>query len=74
MNKLIDAVSPSLIATLSLFIGYFIGSRSNKFLTELQKLRDFVGFNVISFEKDLTKINARLSRLERFVQFDEDTD
>ncbi len=74
MNKLIDAVSPSLIAILFLFIGYFIGSRSNKFLTELKQLRDFVSSNLISLDKDLAKINARLSRLERFVQFDEDTD
>ncbi len=77
MDKLIDAVPPVLIIGLSLCIysfGYHIGSRSNRFLTELKQLRDFVSSNLISLDKDLAKINARLSRLERFVQFDEDTD
>ena len=64
MTKLIDALSPALIIAFSMFIGYWVGSRSNNFLNQLDKVRTFTASNILDLEKQLNQLNSRVSHLE----------
>jgi len=64
IDRLLDVLSPSLSIGFALFIGYWVGSRSNTFLNQLDKVRTFTASNILDLEKQLNQLNSRVSHLE----------